>query len=56
MQHVEENVLCLKRPAFQSNKLKLTNIKWTKVKRMKQIGPLMKNYVILMMNLMTGVS
>ena len=56
MQHVEENVLCLKCPAFQSNKLKLTNMKWTKFNRMKQIGPLMKNYIILMMNLMMGVS
>ena len=27
-----------------------------KVRRVKQIGPLMKNYMILMMNLMMGVS
>ena len=55
-QLVVENVLCLKRPAVQNNKLKFTNMKWTKVKRMKQIGPLMRNYMILKINLMMGVS
>ena len=55
-QLVVENVLCLKRPAVQNNKLKFPDMIWTKVERMKQIGPLMKNYMILMMNLMMGVS
>ena len=48
----EKETLCSQLDKVLTDTILLHN----KVRRVKQIGPLMKNYMILMMNLMMGVS